>query len=201
MAEGLSDRAAAQLAGVSHTAIAKARHGKRLRLFPDGSVDPAGLDEWQRGRRAPRGGKRRPDATADSKTRTNLGQASLGKAPPSTDGPIAENAAAAFAATLATGGVFLTRGDAEKARDSYVAHLRQLEYERERGKLIEIEKVGQAWEADFSQIRTRLLAIPAEHAPQLHRCRTVLELQDALMSLVIEALEELSHGGAQKFLG
>ena len=35
-----------------------------------------------------------------------------------------------------------------------------------------------------------------EHAPRLHRLKTVLELQDAVARLITEALEELSRAGA-----
>ncbi len=61
-----------------------------------------------------------------------------------------------------------------------------------RGSLIEIEKVGARMEEDYNRVRTRFLAVPAEHAPRLFRAKTVLELQDALYAVMCEVLQELS---------
>jgi hypothetical protein len=44
-------------------------------------------------------------------------------------------------------------------------------------------------------VRTRLLSIPAEHAPRIHRMKTVTEVQDILQELITEALEELTKDG------
>lgn len=186
MGLGLSDRAAGQIAGVSHTAIRKAREARRIRVLADGSVDPAGIAEWQAGRRAPRGGvSRKVSATSETPA-------------VSTDGPAAENAKAALEATMAPGGVFATREQAERARDSYVAHLRRLEYETKRGNLIEIEIAAQSVERDYAEVRSKILAIAPEQAPQLHRCKTVMELQDMLTGLLTDALEALSRGGVRQ---
>ena len=50
--------------------------------------------------------------------------------------------------------------------------------------------------AEYAQVRTRMLAIPAEQAPRLHRLKTVNEIQDALMAIIVEALEGLTGDGA-----
>ena len=43
MQKGLSDRQAAKLAGVSHTAIAKAKKKGLFKIFYDGKIDNASL--------------------------------------------------------------------------------------------------------------------------------------------------------------
>ncbi|WP_161631867.1 hypothetical protein [Commensalibacter papalotli (ex Servin-Garciduenas et al. 2014)] len=45
----------------------------------------------------------------------------------------------------------------------------------------------------LSAIRTRLLAIPAEMAPQIFNCKTVTETQDKMHQLMVRILEELSE--------
>ena len=55
-----------------------------------------------------------------------------------------------------------------------------------------IEMVG----AEYARVRTRLLAIPSEQAPRLHRLKTVAEVEDALRGMVVQALEELTRDGA-----
>lgn len=180
MALGLSIRAAGEVAGVSHTAIRKAAKAGHLRVLPDGTIDPAGISEWKTGRRAPRGGNRKGDTESVS-----------------TDRPKAE-AARALEIIMSPGGIFATRAEAEKARDSFVAHLRRLEYETKRGKLIEIERAAQGQEQDYAEVRTKLLAVPPEWAPRMFRCKTILELQDLLTILITETLDVLSRGGTRK---
>jgi len=176
---GLSDRAAAQIAGVSHTAIRKARERGHLRTMVDGSVDPTGIDEWQCGRRAARGGSPRvSSAVMDIPV----------------DGPAAANARAAIAIIEAEG-VFASRNDAERYRDSFVARLKQIEYDLKSGSVVEIAAVTKVLGEQLSRVRTRLLALPAEQAPKLHRCKTVAELQDMMLDMVTRILEELSADG------
>jgi hypothetical protein len=178
MPEGLSDSAAGRVAGVSHTAIRKARERGHIRTLDDGRVDPAGIAEWQSGRRAPRGGASRIAAALDI----------------AVDGPAAANACAAIE-LVDQEGVFATRQEAERYRDSYVARLKQIEYDLKSGAVVDIAEVAKAVGAEYAKVRTRLLAIPAEQAPRLHRCKTVTELQDALLDLITRALEELTRDG------
>ncbi|HET6607633.1 MAG TPA: hypothetical protein VFG62_13225 [Rhodopila sp.] len=181
MPQGLSDSAAGRIAGVSHTAIRKARERGHLRTLSDGSVDPAGIDEWQAGRRTPRGGARLAQPrTADIHV----------------DGPAAANARAAIALIEAEG-VFATRQDAERYRDSFVARLKQIEYDLKSGSVVEIAAVTKVLGEQLARVRTRLLALPAEQSPKLHRCKTVAEMQDALLDMITRILEELSADGSR----
>jgi hypothetical protein len=56
---GLSNRAAAKLAGCTHKAIGDAKEDGHLSALPDGSVTAEAVQEWMKNRRAPRGGYQR----------------------------------------------------------------------------------------------------------------------------------------------
>lgn len=176
MALGLSDAAAGRLVGVSHVAIGKARKKGAIPTLSDGTIDPDRLAEWAEGRRTPRGGtaRERLQVTAE------------------VTAPIAAPAPVSTPVTASGAVPFACRRDAELARDSWVAELRRIEFERESEKVVDAAVVLPAIEAAAHQIRTRLLALPSEQAPRLHRCKTVVELEDALRALITEALEGLS---------
>ena len=84
------------------------------------------------------------------------------------------------------------RIEAERIKENYLALLRQLEYDQKSGAVVAVADVAGAVGKQFARLRTRLLAIPAEQAPRLHRLKTVPEVQDALQDTITEALEELS---------
>lgn len=89
--------------------------------------------------------------------------------------------------------VFPTLQDAELYKTSYEARLKQLDYDLKSSKVVLIEEVVAALSLQLSAIRTRLLAIPAEMAPQIHNCKTVAETQDRMHQLMVRILEELSE--------
>ena len=59
--------------------------------------------------------------------------------------------------------------------------------------MVAVADVARLIGEQFSKVRTRLLAIPAERAPHLHRLKTVAEVEDALRGYVTAALEELTQ--------
>jgi len=69
------------------------------------------------------------------------------------------------------------------------------EYDQKSGAVVLVADVAAAVGKEYSQVRTRLLAIPAEQAPRIHRLKTVTEVQDVLQELITEALEELVSDG------
>ncbi len=188
MTIGLSVREFAKRDGCSSTLVQRGKNRGSIRMLEDGSLDPAAVGtEWRESTR--RGPVHKPPPRAQSAIRPVNAPKLRGVPADAT-----ENVEAALAALASPDGVFGTRGEAETVRDSYIAHLRRIEYEQKRGNLIEIEKVGEKVEGLLNQIRTRFIALPAEHAPRLFRSKTVLELQDALAVIVTEILEGLSEG-------
>ena len=59
-------------------------------------------------------------------------------------------------------------------------------------KLILVEDAEELFGAECATVRTRLLALPSNWAPAVHRCKTVAEVYSILEKAVIEALEDLS---------
>jgi hypothetical protein len=92
-------------------------------------------------------------------------------------------------------GARMSIGEAETLKENYLALLRQLEYDVKSAAVVSVADVAKAVGAQFAQVRTKMLAIPAEQAPQVHRLKTVAEVQDFLMSIIVEALEGLTRDG------
>lgn len=101
------------------------------------------------------------------------------------------------AGRILTGGVELLNFDEARCfKENYLGLKAQLEYDRDSGLVIDVAEVAKAVGNEYAKVRTRLLSIPAEQAPRLHRCKTPAELQDMLQEVITEALEELTRDGA-----
>jgi phage terminase Nu1 subunit (DNA packaging protein) len=106
-----------------------------------------------------------------------------------------ETAAAAAERVLIATGAEMDFDEARRVKENYLALQAQLEYDRDAGLVVAVADVAKAVGDEYAKVRTRLLAIPAEHAPRLQRLKTVIELQDALHEIIVEALEELTRDG------
>jgi len=60
------------------------------------------------------------------------------------------------------------------------------------GRVVEAAEVIVIVGSEYAVVRTKLLAIPAEQAPRINRCRSVAELQDTLREIITRVLEELT---------
>ncbi len=179
MALGLSNREAARAIGCTHTAINEARKAGRIPALEDGTIALDAVKAWHASRRAPRGGSH--------------GKVSRPAEAASVDGEAAAIARDALAATLSPGGVFATRAEAELARDSYAAHSKRLQYERDLASVLDRKDVRLAVTSAAAACRTRLLAIPAEKSPAISRLKTVAQIEACLRQVITEALEELAE--------
>jgi hypothetical protein len=81
--------------------------------------------------------------------------------------------------------------EAKRIKESYLALLNQLEYDTKSGLVVMAADVAREVGQEYAKVRTRLLSIPSEQAPQIHRLKTVAEVQDALLACITEVLEEL----------
>lgn len=105
--------------------------------------------------------------------------------------------AEAAAERILTGAVeLLSFDEARRFKENYLGLMAQLEYDRDSGLVVDVAEVAKAVGTEYAKVRTRLLSIPAEQAPRLHRCKTPAELQDMLQEVITEALEELTRDGA-----
>ena len=105
-----------------------------------------------------------------------------------------DEAAEAAAERLIRASPLMSVADAEKMKENYLALLRKLEYDEKSGNVVKIEDVAAEIGRALAVVRTRLLAIPAEAAPKLHRMKTAREVQDALQEIITRILQELSRG-------
>lgn len=86
----------------------------------------------------------------------------------------------------------LDHADAVKKKENYLALLRELEYDRESGKVVEVSEQTRLVAEKFAIVRNHLLSIPARSAARIVLLRDPQEAQDYLAGLIAEALEELS---------
>jgi hypothetical protein len=70
----------------------------------------------------------------------------------------------------------------------------RVDLERYLGTLVDAEQVGREIESLFSQVRAKLLAVPAALAAPLGNCRTTAERQALLTESISTALEDLANG-------
>ena len=109
-----------------------------------------------------------------------------------------ESAAEAAERIVAATGAFATKAEAERVKESYLAHLRRLEYDEKVGKVVRAEDVAEIHGQSCARIRTRLLAIPAEQAPRLARITDAAIMNAELSRIITQALVDLSDDAAER---
>ena len=95
----------------------------------------------------------------------------------------------------AAGGAMLSHAQAVQKKENYLALLRELEYDREVGKVVEIDAVVSLVAAQFATVRTRLLAIPSKVASRIALIQTPEEARALVEAEITEALKELADDG------
>jgi hypothetical protein len=194
-ADGISIREFARRSGLDDKQVRRGIESGRLKSLADGKLDPADVGTaWRKSIRHRADNADNADAdNADKVTpvRTQLSAPAVApKAKPE------ETPEAAAERIVRESGATMSLGEAETLKENYLALLRQLEYDVKSGLVVAVADVARIVGEQYAQVRTRLLAIPAEQAPQLHRLKSVAELQDALMATIVEALEGLTRDGA-----
>lgn len=187
---GLSIREFARREGCDDKLVRRALEKGRLKALPDGTLDPDLVGTgW---RKSNRQGVPGADTSADIRSAVRAGMSASSRVSAAHD----ETPAEAAERIVTAGGAPYDIGEAERIKENYLALLRQLEYDLKSGAVVLVAEVAKAVGEEYARVRTRLLAIAAEQAPRLHRCKTVTELQDALHEVIVEALEELTRDGA-----
>jgi phage terminase Nu1 subunit (DNA packaging protein) len=94
-----------------------------------------------------------------------------------------------------------SKADAERVKENYAARLKQLEYDRESSKVVEIDDVVVAVASEYAIVRNRLLGIGAKLAPDLATLQSAEEIMALIDEEIIEALNELTidQGGEPDF--
>jgi hypothetical protein len=78
----------------------------------------------------------------------------------------------------------------------HTATIPEVPYETTRTLGTRVPPVASLVGQEYAVVRTKLLAIPSEQAPRVHRCRTVAEVQDTLREIITRILEELTADAA-----
>jgi hypothetical protein len=198
---GISIREFARRDGCSDKLVRRALQRGHLQALADGSIDLSLVGTgWRKlNRRAALTADKGADIGADTgadmppDVRTQVSAPAPASAPRPARRTLPEDGTGAQAHTE-EGVLSLTQ--AESLKENYLARLRQLEYDTKSGAVVPVDQVAALVGIEYARARTRLLAIPAEQAPRLAHLKTIPEIQDALMSVIVEALEELTRDGA-----
>ncbi|MCP1245985.1 hypothetical protein NKW54_08535 [Acetobacter cerevisiae] len=179
--ETISQSEAARRAGVSRAAIQKNLLSGRI-VANGKRVDLASFDEWLAARKSMQEGVQpplQPEVQPAAPVAAAAQQAQLGS--PEGKEPFIQG-------LLPTAVAFQVEQNAK-------ARLRQLEFDQKSGAVVEVSVVVAAVGKEYAGVRRKLLALPAEHAPSIHRCKTVADVQERLRVLITRALEELTADG------
>jgi phage terminase Nu1 subunit (DNA packaging protein) len=85
-----------------------------------------------------------------------------------------------------------SHAEAMRVKENYAALARQLEYERDAGKVVEVAKIANVVAAKLANIRSKFRALGAVISPRGAACRTPDELKTLIDSEVDKVLEEIA---------
>ena len=88
---------------------------------------------------------------------------------------------------------FPTKADAERVKETYLALMRKVEFDRMRGTVCLVSDVAHEVSAEYSRMRSRLIPIGAQLAPKLAMLKSASEIQALIDKQIGEALEELAY--------
>lgn len=176
MEKAISIREFARRAGCDDKVVRRKIQSGHLPTVDGGKLDPAYLDiDWRSGAPLPAGGADKLTSNADSKG-------------------LEEEARLLVAAD---GEELWSKADAEKVKENYAARLKQLEYDREVGLVVEIDDVVAAVASEYAIVRNRLLGIGSKVAPSVAVLNSAEEIKALIDKEVTRALGALTvdvHG-------
>lgn len=179
MPKGLSIREFARRDGCSEKLVRRKIQSGHLIALDDGSIDPKLVGTAWRD-------SARPGAdTADS---PQVGVRS-GDDDPQSIGEIAERLIEGLGAA---GGRMMTKAEAETLKENCIALLRQIELDRERGAVAEVEEIAVQVAGEYTLVRTRLLNIGAKVAPRVAVMKSAEEIKALIDREVATVLKELT---------
>ncbi|WP_131860284.1 hypothetical protein [Bosea sp. BK604] len=197
-AEEVTQAEFARLRGVSRKAVTKWKSRGLLVLTDDGLVVVAATNERLDDRPTfNRGGATSvaPKALKAESAKSARSRSSRAEKPPRSS--VLDTTPEGQAMTQG-----LTHADAARLKELALARRQMQAFEREQGRLVDIETVARQVEQEYAVVRERLLAIPGKLAAKLVD-RTRSEIEAALLEEITEALDELHdpdrEGGVQSF--
>jgi len=177
--KSISIREFARRAGCDDKVVRRKIQSGHLQAAPDGKLDPRYLEvDWRKGEALPSVSAGKSDTDADKSIRD-----------------------AAQEMVSAPGGARWSKAEAERIKENYAALLRQLEFERESGQVVEIEDVVVAVASEYAVVRNRLLGIGSKVAPTAAVLKSAEEIKAIIDEEVIAALNELAIDDGQRDFG
>lgn len=186
MAEGLSLRAYARRRECSLTAVQKAIAAGRIKTLANGKIDPDVADaQWAANTNA---SLRRGSAPASEKWSDEPVDAPSPKSPRPAGGGLPPEATADMGRP--TSNDTRSFAAARAVREAYAARRAKLQFERESGKVVDVDEVRDRWSKTVLAIKTRVLAIPSkvrsQHPDMPHTAVAIID------QICREMLEELA---------
>ena len=178
MPEGLTQREAARILGVSQPYVARLLKEERLRRL-DGSkrIDPASVEEVK-----PTVGSRKADSGSGGRARP----AEIAEPDAPEDAPAPAAPEAPSGAPLPTSGWSdLTYAEARRMKEANAAWLKHLEAQEKAGELVERSAVIREWEEIAQHVRERMLGLSVRAATRLGLEPEQKEMLDALVREVL----------------
>lgn len=86
-----------------------------------------------------------------------------------------------------------TRADAERVQAYYKAMLAKIEFDEKIGLIAPVQMMLKRMSGDYAKVRTKMLAIPAEQAPNLILIKNAAEMQQALLKVITAALRPIAE--------
>lgn len=191
MSARLSVREFAKRAGCDEKQVRRALEKGLISKGDDGLLDEALVGgQW---RRPNRRGVVKIAADNAAKVRTTANVRTSARNPRNAEvvrtGETPEEAAERIVAQV---GALLPLDQALRLKENYLGRHQQLSYDLKAGSVVLIADVAKSVGAEYATVRTKMLAIPAERAPAVHRLKTVTEVEDLLRGVIVEALEGLT---------
>lgn len=186
MVEGISIREFARRDGCSDKVVRRKIESGHLPALPDGKLDPALVGTAWRLRpvataNTPPNGADSPQVSADL------------SAVSARDDETLDEAAERLAPTMLS--QFATKADAEKAKETYLALLRKLEFDEKSGEVVKVSEVARIVGAEYAKVRSKLMEIPSSVAPLAVLMKSPEEIRALIEKEVAHALEELAYDG------
>jgi len=188
--EGISIREFARRDGCSDKVVRRKLESGHLQALPGGKLDPALVGTDWRQRPAARADT--PAKSADSPQVSAEVSAPL-SAVSALDEETLEEAAERLAPSMLS--QFATKADAERAKETYLALLRKLEFDEKSREVVKVSEVALIVGTEYSKVRSKLMEIPSSVAPVAVLMKTPEEVRALIEQAIAQALEELAYDG------
>ena len=179
MGQGVSKSEFARREGCDESLVRRKVKSGHLVAFADGTIDPALVGSgWRKGSRKQSDSSDTSDKPVVRGPTDRAAQKILDDQPISIDGR-----------------TFHSKAQAERMKENYLAKLRQIDFDRAAGAVVDIDDVVNIVVAEYQLVRNKLLALGARIAPRVAVMKSAEEVKALIDREVNSALEELAFDG------